>query len=509
MEKILISWIGTADLTACENDEKWGKGPVLQAINEMKFNILYLFADIRGEKKFTEDNINNYLGWLKNKYPESSLKINIIKTKEILNPMDFEQIFNFVDPQVDKIIKNHIKRNITFYLSPGTPAMQVIFLLLNKAKYPEVSLIESSKEHGVNFVNFPFKVYLDIINDEINKFITTGIDIAKTQFSEILSKSEIMEKTKHKAFRFALFSSMPILIEGESGTGKELFAKAIHYESDRKEKPFEVINCGAIPENLIESELFGYVKGAFTGATTQRSGAFARADKGTLFLDEIGELPLYSQVKLLRVLQEKVFHPLGDDKPKEVDVRIISATNRNLFQEIKKGNFRQDLFYRIAGARLVIPPLRERENDTLYLIEKLFNRYIKEYNMFQKKLSESAINLLKAQPWRGNVRELDFTLRRLIAFSENDIISEDDVKEALYVETQEKDENFQDILQEFSFENPVNLEQLKKDFLKPFLIKAFDISKGNKTNAAKLLGIKNYQTFDRWCENIGLILDEK
>ena len=212
------------------------------------------------------------------------------------------------------------------------------------------------------------------------------------------------------------------MIEGESGTGKELLAKAIANEGVRKEKPFRVINCGAIPSELLESELFGHEKGSFSGAIKDRAGYFEEADKGTLFLDEIGELPLSAQVKLLRVLQECEVARVGSSRPRKVDVRIIAATNRDLAEEVRKGRFREDLFYRLAVVVLKIPSLRQREGDIGLLVDALLRRVneecAEEPGYIQKKISAGARNLLLNHPWPGNVRELQNTLRRAAIWSE-------------------------------------------------------------------------------------------
>ncbi|MEA1969439.1 MAG: sigma-54 dependent transcriptional regulator, partial [Thermodesulfobacteriota bacterium] len=213
-----------------------------------------------------------------------------------------------------------------------------------------------------------------------------------------------------------------VLISGESGTGKELIARALHDMSDRKDKPFVVVNCGGIPESLIESEFFGYIKGAFTGAVTDKKGLFAAAHQGTIFLDEIGELSPMLQVKLLRVVQGMVVKPVGDTEEVAVDVRIISATNKNLDQEVINGNFREDLFFRLNVIPMKVPPLRDRKGDIKSLAKHFAEKYSKEMKKDISKFSSYAINFLNSYSFPGNVRELENLIERSVALSSTNII---------------------------------------------------------------------------------------
>jgi Nif-specific regulatory protein len=213
-----------------------------------------------------------------------------------------------------------------------------------------------------------------------------------------------------------------VLIRGESGVGKELFADAIHYSSQRKEKPIIKVNCSALPDSLIESELFGHEKGAFTGADSQRKGRFEMADGGTIFLDEIGDLPAQTQVKLLRVIQERQFERLGSSKPISVDVRIITATNRNLEKLIEEGKFREDLFYRINVFPVFVPPLRERRNDIPGLVDHFIEKFNKENGTNVKRITTAAINMLMVYSWPGNVRELENVVERGCILTTDEVI---------------------------------------------------------------------------------------
>ena len=238
-------------------------------------------------------------------------------------------------------------------------------------------------------------------------------------FADIITRSEAMAGVLRTAQKAAA-SSIPVLIEGESGVGKELFARAIHGSSERKAKPFVAVNCGAIPDNLVESILFGHEKGAFTGATERHMGKFVEASGGTLFLDEVSELPLNAQVKLLRALQEGAVEAVGGRKPVKVDVRIISATNRNLLDRVKGGHFREDLFYRLHVLPRTIPPLRARREDIPHLLRHFLARFGAEENRSITGISGEAMAHLSQLEWPGNIRQLENAVYRAVVMSDGD-----------------------------------------------------------------------------------------
>src|ERR1700754_5037444 len=241
----------------------------------------------------------------------------------------------------------------------------------------------------------------------------------KLTFSDIVTRSEAMTGVLRTAQK-AASSTIPVLIEGESGVGKELFARAIHGSGERKSKPFVAVNCGAIPDNLVESILFGHEKGAFTGATERHMGKFVEASGGTLFLDEIGELPLAAQVKLLRALQEGTVEAVGGRKPVKVDVRIVSATNRKLLDLVKHGAFREDLFYRLHVLPLTIPALRQRREDIPHLLRHFLARFSAEENRTITGISGEAVAHLAQLDWPGNIRQRENTVYRAVVMSESD-----------------------------------------------------------------------------------------
>src|ERR1700756_4174046 len=241
-------------------------------------------------------------------------------------------------------------------------------------------------------------------------------------FSDIITRSDAMAHVMRAAQK-AANSSIPVLIEGESGVGKEMFARAIHGSGERKAKPFVAVNCGAIPDNLVESILFGHEKGAFTGATERHAGKFVEAHGGTLFLDEVSELPLTAQVKLLRALQESAVEAVGARRPVKVDVRIVSATNRKLLERVKQGHFREDLFYRLHVLPLTIPALRARREDLPHLLRHFLARFAAEENRPITGISGEAVAHLSTLDWPGNIRQLENAVYRAVVMSDDDQLS--------------------------------------------------------------------------------------
>ena len=308
-----------------------------------------------------------------------------------------------------------------------------------------------------------------------------------------------MKRTVAMAHRLAL-REVPVLVQGESGTGKELFARAIHQASPRNGKPFVAVNCGAIPQELVDAELFGHEKGAFTGAAAARAGHFESADGGTLFLDEIGELPLASQVRLLRVLQEREVTRVGASVAKPINIRVIAATNRVLPEEIRGGRFREDLFHRLAVGVLQLPPLRNREGDLTLLIDSLLASINAEASSQpgykNKKLDVAARNLLLRHSWPGNVRELHNALLRASIWASGEKITSEDIAESLAVTVPPAGET---VLGR-SLDDPISLPDLLSTVSRHYLQRAMAQAHGNKTEAARLLGLGSYQTLTNWLQ---------
>jgi two-component system response regulator PilR (NtrC family) len=293
-----------------------------------------------------------------------------------------------------------------------------------------------------------------------------------------------------------------VLITGESGTGKELIARAIHQESDRRDQPFVAINCGGIPETLMESELFGHRKGAFTGAAHDKPGLFQEAHRGTIFLDEIGEFAMPIQVKLLRAIQERVVRPVGSTEDVAVDIRIVSATNKQLEKEVIAGNFREDLFYRLNVIEIRVPPLRERKADLRALAQHFLEKYSAEMGKEIKKLSSYALDLVLKYDFPGNVRELENLMERSVALSTTNIILPDSLALAVHkrrwVEGV-KDRRFD--LDEVS--KGVALDSILEEIERAYIKKSLEISNGNKNKAAELLGI-SFRSIRYRLEKLGL-----
>lgn len=298
-------------------------------------------------------------------------------------------------------------------------------------------------------------------------------------FDNIIGKSKEMRDI-YATIRQIAEKNSTVLIHGESGTGKELVARAIHYNSHRKNKPFVAVNCAAIPETLIESELFGHEKGAFTDAQTRRIGHFELADQGTLFLDEISELILPTQAKILRALQERDFVRVGGGKTISVDVRLISATNKNLEELMARGAFRSDLFYRINVVPVTIPPLRKRKEDILLLAKHFLDKHA---GVGKKKISPEAMDILIAYDWPGNVRELENIIERIVVLTTSDTITPDDVPSSL------KTESRVELIKLGVLDGRISFEDAEKEFERDIIIEALKKSNFVQTRAADLLGI--------------------
>ena len=357
------------------------------------------------------------------------------------------------------------------------PEMPVIIL----TAYGSIeSAVEAIKKGASNYLTKPFdpRELLFQIESALEKQKLTG-EIKRLKglleerhdFRNIVSRNEKMQDILGQVSHVAGTDST-IFIYGESGTGKELIAKAIHLASNRRDKPFVGINCAAIPETLLESELFGHEKGAFTGAVRDSKGLFTQAHEGTIFLDEIGDMPLSIQAKLLRVLQEKQFYPVGSGKPVEVDARIIVATNKDLEAEMKAGRFREDLYYRIHVIPIHLPPLRERKEDIPLLVEHFLKTFSHEIKKEVKGITSAAMQKLMLYDWPGNVRELKNAIEYAVAMTRQEVISENLILHS---------ENIPQ-------EPLMSLKEAKGSFEKGYVIRLLELSKGNVSKAAASAG---------------------
>ena len=343
------------------------------------------------------------------------------------------------------------------------------------------SAVEAMRKGAYSYLTKPFEpqdLLFQIEKALENRRLTSEIERLKGlleeryDFANIVARSGKMRGVLEMVSRIATTDST-VYIHGESGTGKELIAKAIHLASDRKNKPFVAINCAALPETLLESQLFGHEKGAFTGAVRSTKGLFTQAHEGTIFLDEIGDMTLPIQAKLLRVLQERQFYPLGSEKPVEVDVRVIVATQKDLGEQVKQGLFREDLFYRIHVIPVHLPPLRERKEDIPPLVEHFLKKFNRQMKKEIKGLEPMVLQRLMLHEWPGNVRELENTIEYAVAMSQQDFITGDF------------------ILQTKTAGSPDPLKPLKEardGFEKDYLSNLLKVCEGNVTQAARLAG---------------------
>ncbi len=358
------------------------------------------------------------------------------------------------------------------------PEMPVIIL----TAYGSIeSAVEAMRRGAYSYLTKPFEprdLLLQIDRALENQRLSVEIKRLKGlleeryDFANIVARSEKMKRVLEMVSQIAKTEST-VYIHGESGTGKELIAKAIHLASERKNKPFVAINCAALPESLMESELFGHEKGAFTGAVRSTKGLFTQAHGGTLFLDEIGDMPVSIQAKLLRALQERQFYPVGSEKPVEVDVRVVVATQKDLESRVKQGLFREDLFYRIHVIPISLPPLRERKEDIPPLVDHFLNRFSRQMKKEVKGIVPQAMQKLMLYEWPGNVRELENTVEYGVAMTQQNMITEALIFQPKGVVSEE----------------PLRpLKEARDAYERGYLIRLLELCEGNVTKAARLAG---------------------
>jgi len=375
-------------------------------------------------------------------------------------------------------IKMPVMDGIEFLKEAKRLNPSLIFIMITA--YPSIeTAVEAMKEEAFDYITKPFNV------NELQRIIKRALEQQKPseqviKIEGIVTQSPAMYKILNMLPKIAS-AEANVLIMGESGTGKELIARAIHNLSPKRDRPFIAVNCAGIPETLLESELFGYKKGAFTGALCDKIGLFKAADGGTIFLDEIGELSPTLQVKILRVVEEKSFKPIGDTKDIKVDVRIISATNKDLEKEVIEGNFREDLYYRLNVIPIRVPPLRERKEDIPVLVEYFLKKYSKKFKKEIRKVSSSALELLSSYDFPGNVRELENIIERCVALETSNII----LPESLMLSNFKKGRPKKDYIPPGGLDLQKKIEEVEKDFL----IKALEEARGVKKKAAELLNL--------------------
>lgn len=495
--KILFAWIGFADLEA---EVRQSQGPILSALLTRDFDEAWLLAN------WQEDTVARYAAWLRASVP--AVRINL-RLASLTQPNAFTEIYRKASTTIKEAIDSAgTSPKLTFHLSPGTPVMASVWLLLATSRFP-AELIESSAG-ALNTVETPFnlpaEVLPDLLRDPDRRLADSTAERPSTTstFGAIAYRGGAMKRVIDYA-RKAAPRNVPLLIEGESGTGKELLAQAVHQASPRRAKGMVIVNCGAIPINLVESRLFGHIKGAFTGAIASQSGCFEDADEGTLFLDEVGELPLAAQVALLRVIQEGEVTRIGESKVRKVNVRLIAATNRDLFAEVRAGRFREDLFYRLAVLRIELPPLRERESDLEALIDSALQRINSEMKndpLYQtKSLDADARAILARQPWRGNVRELQNTLRRALVWSDAPVLGSIEIEAALFPDPAPPPT--EDLLT-LPLGPQFNLDTTLDQIASIYIQRALAAAGHNKSQAARLIGYSSYQRLDAQRKRLGI-----
>ncbi len=424
--------------------------------------LLYRKLSYRGYRVFTVDSVGNAVKFLE----DNSVDLVITDMKM---------------PEASGL-------DLIKYVTENLPDVEVI-MITGYPSFPDA--VDAVKAGAFEYLPKPFStealysvVESVLEKQHIRRITTDKTGVPETKRYGIIGESEAMRPIFEIIEKTAA-ANANVLITGESGTGKELVARAIHYFSVRASAPFIPINCGAIPEELLESELFGYVKGAFTGANETRAGFFQTADKGTIFLDEVSETSLSMQVKLLRILQDKEFFMVGSRKPQSTDIRVIAATNKDLMELVKSKVFREDLYYRLAVVTIEIPPLRDREDDILLLTNHYLQKYTSELGKPGLRLSDGVIESIKGYNWPGNVRELENIIHRLVVIADGEKIETHNLPDfmkskAPRMKTQNK-----------------TLEALETEHI----LNVLESVNNNRTKASEILGI-NRRTLRRKLEKI-------
>ncbi len=417
------------------------------------------------------------------------------KALELIDEEDFDLILS--DIRLPQISGMELLRKVK-EKKPGIPVIMI-------TAYGTIKqAVEAFKAGAIDYVVKPFDV------EELKIIVSQGLEKIKLKEENILLKKELKEKYsfknmvgKSKKMKeiYSLIEKLAatdstVLITGESGTGKEMAARAVHLLSQREDNRFVSLNCGALPENLLESELFGHVKGSFTGAVVDKKGMFEVAEKGVLFLDEVGEMSPWTQVKLLGAIQDKKVRRVGGTEEIPVDVRIIAATNQNLKKKIEEEKFREDLFYRLNVISFEMPPLREKKEDLPLLVSHFLKKYCKKMEKKMKRIVPEVMNIFESYPWPGNVRELENVIERIVAIEDRGTITEDSLPEELLKPNKKPETN---LLFQQGFNLNSYLDEIAQDYIK----EARQAANGNLKETASLLGV-SYRTLRYLIDKYGL-----
>ncbi len=468
--KILLSFIGDND---CYPNEK--PGAILAILHQSQFNKVCLLYNHEKYLKAASE----ILSYCAKHFPKLTVEYKEALT---VNPTDYNTVYPAMYKAVKQILRENKNSKYTISLTSGTPTMHACWIFLRQGGVIDAKLIQISRESKISEVTFELDDFPKIQNvDEIKVEMTklarenkNLINRLQSPQDDLIGESSEILKVKEQIATFA-DTNIPIFIEGETGTGKELVAEAIHYHSSRKEKSLVKINCGAIPSELFESEFFGHTKGAFTGAIADKEGKFKLADGGTIFLDEIADLPLNMQTKLLRVLQDGSFVPVGGAKEERVDVRIISATHSDIRKMVTNKSFREDLFYRLVHTEIQLSPLRHRGHDKILIAQNILEQLSLKYGK-SKTLDKSAIDLILKYPWPGNIRQLKNSLENAFVYP-GETISAENIN---LIEIEQAPKNI------FIPEEGLDLDN---EILPKYYEAALQRTNGNAEQAAKLLNL--------------------
>lgn len=496
----LLTWLGTTDL---DNMQKNANAAIttIAARSVQPFDKIVILSN-KDEEKWAQ--FERFLKKRMSILHRPSVDIQVHKA-HIESPIDYPSIAKVTENWINKLSDE--SESLSINLTSGTPTMTTLSVLIGKSK-SNTHFLQSTPNNELIEVSIPLdfaQAYSRSAAKGIASKATSGPNLSKA-FTDLTAHSPAMKSVISKAQKISI-SELPALILGETGTGKELMAKAIHQGSLRAQKSLRIVNCGALPENIADSTLFGHKKGAFTGADKDHPGLFEQAHGGTLFLDEVGELSLNIQVKLLRALQQGEITRIGDIKSTYVDVRIIAATHQDLVALVSQGKFREDLFYRLAVGIIEMPSLRNRTEDIPHVVAQLVEQInlssSKHPNYKSKNITQKAINFILSQSWPGNIRELWSTLNRAFLWTDNTNVDVNDIADSM-INTQklELEHNIA-----MSVYDKVDIVQITDNIQKSYIQAALQASGNVKKQATRMLGLKDHQTLTNWMKRLNITID--